>query len=385
MNVMDDLTDFFLQLEKTILAQKFTELESDTVEIKSCPSSTQDWSERYKSINAFLNTRGGYLILGITEVGRGEDRKYQVTGYDARAEDKLKDIPKIIFQDKERRTVDLTEYLPPPEIRTFMGARIAVQRVDAVPALKRFIYYKETAYKRNITGDHRITQSEIDRQHEFIQETAQAKELEILSGYGIEAIDLEKLNEYIYELNRLQKIETIKSTLEDAKSFLERKRFLSNNQLTVLGALVCGSYPGDLLGFRAHVHGYVTSANKNVTLAQDKKDMIDNVLPLLVQANNFVLRNIQAGIGTQQGGTLAVQYPEAVLRETINNALAHRDYSINKQIVISISPGKSVEISNPGKFKDQLLITLPPGLNNAPPILRVIPETKPRNPRLVDG
>lgn len=383
MNAMDDLTDFFLQLEKSILTGKFSELESDTIELKPCPSSSQDWTERYKSINAFLNTRGGYLILGIKEAGRNPDRKYEVTGYDASAENKLKEIINI-FQDEEKHNLNLTEYLPPPEIRVFMGERIAIQRVDAMPAVKRYVYFKDIAYKRILTGDHRILQPEIDRQNEFIQETAQAKELEILPGYGIDAIDLEKLNEYIYELNRLQKIETIKSTLEDAKSFLERKRFLSNDQLTVLGALVCGAYPGDLLGFKAHVHGYVTSTNKDVTLAQDKKDMIDNVLPLLVQANNFVLRNIQAGIGTQQGGTLAAQYPEKVLRETINNALAHRDYSINKQIVISISPGRNVEISNPGRFKDQLLITLPQGLNNAPPILRVIPETKPRNPRLVD-
>jgi ATP-dependent DNA helicase RecG len=380
---MDEITDFLLQLDATISTNKFVEMESDTIELKPCPSSTQDWSERYRSINAFLNTRGGCLILGIKEVGQGLSRKYEVSGYDATAENKLKEVTSV-FQDAERRPIDLTEYLPPPEIRQFMGARIAIQRVDAMPAVKRFVFYKDAAYKRILTGDHRIKQEEFERQQEYLEETAQAKELEILKGHGIESIDLDKLNEYIYELNRLQKIENIKPTLADAKSFLARKNFLINDTLTVLGALVCGAYPGDLLGFKSHVHGYVKSSSQSLALAQDKQDMIDNVLPLLIQSNNFVLRNIQAGISTQLGGSVTAQYPEAVLRETINNALAHRDYSINKQIVISISPGESIEVSNPGKFKDQLLITLPQGKNNEPPLLRVVPETKPRNPRLAD-
>jgi predicted HTH transcriptional regulator len=72
------------------------------------------------------------------------------------------------------------------------------------------------------------------------------------------------------------------------------------------------------------------------------------------------------------------------LRETINNALAHRDYSINKQVVISITPGKQIEISNPGRFRDQLLLNHPPVDSNQIPILRVVPETKPRNPKLAD-
>lgn len=380
---MDDLTLFLSQLQALIEQDRFEDIESDTIELKPCPSTGQDWTERFKSVNAFLNTRGGLLILGIKEQGRDAGRKYVVSGYDPAAESHLSQMRQI-FTDAEKHPLDLSEYLPPTEMRSFMGNRIAIQRVDALPAQKRFVFYKSQAYKRQLTGDLKINQAELDRQVEFLEEIAQARELEPLGTEGLECIDLDKLNEYIVQLNRLQKIETLKPSLQEAVPFLTRKRFLVDGRLTLLGGLVCGAYPGDLLGFRAHVHGYVNAAGQDSVVVQDKQDMIANVLPLLEQANAYVLRNIQAGVSISRGGTVNPQYPESVLRETINNALAHRDYSINKQVVISITPGRHIEIANPGKFRDQLLLNLAPTHPGDTPILRIVPETKPRNPRLAD-
>jgi ATP-dependent DNA helicase RecG len=381
---MDDLTPLLTRLAQLIGQGQFEELESDTVEIKACPSTTQDWSERYKSVNAFLNTRGGVLILGVKEVGQGQDRKYVFTGYDPACEPKILDVRRA-FTDREGHVQDLTEYLPPPEIHSFLDGRLAVQRVDELAVQQRFVCFKGTAYKRMLTGDTAVKQAELDRHLEFLEEIAQAKELEPLGTEGVESVDLDRLNEYIIQLNRLQRIESLKPSLEDATPFLARKRFLLDGKLTILGALVCGAHPEDLLSFRCHVHGYVNAPTREKVIVQDKQDMIGNVLPLLEQANAYVLRNIQAGVAPAQGGVVSAQYPEAVLRETINNALAHRDYSINKQVVISITPGRQIEISNPGRFRDQLLLNLPQ-IRGTPgaAILRVVPETKPRNPRLAD-
>lgn len=381
---MDDISALLSRLAYMVNQEQFEELESDTIEIKSCPSTTQDWTERYKSVNAFLNTRGGLVILGIKEIGQGAARRYVFSGYDAACEPKLLEVRRA-FTDREMRAQDLTEFLPPPELHQFLDGRIAIQRVDELPVQQRFVFFKGAAYKRLLTGDHLVKQAELDRHAEFLEEIAQAKELEPLGAEGVEAVDLDKLNEFIIQLNRLQKIENLKPTVDDAIPFLTRKRFLIDGRLTLLGGLVCGQHPSDLLGFRAHVHGYVNAPLRSQVIVQDKQDMIGNVLPLLEQANAYVLRNIQASIAPAHGGTVAAQYPEAVLRETINNALAHRDYSINKQVVISITPGRQIEISNPGRFRDQLLLNFPQAYgSNSAAILRVVPETKPRNPRLAD-
>lgn len=381
---MDELDILLNRLVALMVQGRFEELESDTIEFKPCPANAQDWGESYRSVNAFLNTRGGILIFGIREVGQGGERKYVFSGYQPDAEPKLKELNHA-FTDVEKRPLDCTEYLPPPEIRSFLDGRLAVVRVDELPAQKKFAFYKGQAFKRLLTGDHVIKQVELDRYAEFLEETAQAKELARLGQEDIHSVDLDRLNEYILQLNRLHRVESLKPTLEDALPFLTRKRFIIDGRLTVLGALVCGQYPGDLLGFRAHVHGYVNAPKQTSVVVQDKQDMIGNILPLLEQANAYVLRNIQVGVGVEQGGSVAAQYPEAVLRETINNALAHRDYAINKQVVISITPGRHIEISNPGRFRDQLLIQCAlDASRQLAPLLRVVPETKPRNPRLAD-
>ena len=60
---------------------------------------------------------------------------------------------------------------------------------------------------------------------------------------------------------------------------------------------------------------------------------------------------------------------------------AHRDYSIDRQVIIKIKPGAHLSISNPGRFRDRLLVEK---LGGAAPLLRILPEAKPRNPKLAD-
>ena len=69
------------------------------------------------------------------------------------------------------------------------------------------------------------------------------------------------------------------------------------------------------------------------------------------------------------------------MRETVNNALAHRDYSIDRQAIISIKPGHHVSIRNPGSFRPHLLIEHP---DDPIPLRRIMPEAKARNPKLAD-
>jgi ATP-dependent DNA helicase RecG len=146
---------------------------------------------------------------------------------------------------------------------------------------------------------------------------------------------------------------------------------------TLLGMLVCGKTPDYFLHWRSQVDAYVELPGDMPT---NKKVFNDNILPLLEQSQAFVFRNIQTGISLEKGGTKTFEYPKELIRECINNSLAHRDYSIDYFVNINIVPGKHIEIKNPGRFKEQLLIT---DETTDVPIRRIVANNpKANNPKL---
>ena len=94
---------------------------------------------------------------------------------------------------------------------------------------------------------------------------------------------------------------------------------------TTLGALVCAAHPDEVLGFRAQAHCYVDVPQE---VARDTQDFVGGVLQLMESSLGYLLRNTQVGISARQGGMSVPEYPEDLLRETVNNARAHRDYGL---------------------------------------------------------
>jgi len=374
------------ELSQLIQQGRFASLETDALEIKPVPADGGEWTERHKTINAFLNTRGGIMVLGVREEGTGPARRYVITGWKDHAEPKLKEVSKQ-FTDDNGVAQDLSDCFPPMQLRDLPGGRVAVVYIDELAADRKFVFYRNTAYKRILTGDHKITPAELEAQEEFKREASHARELQPVAGLTLADLDLDKLNQFIYQLNQPVPVESIKPDLEQARPFLERKYFLKNGAITVLGALVCAQHPGDCLGFRSHVHGYVdmpsqtSDADPASQVVRDKQDFVDNILQLMESGLGYLLRNIQVGVSAREGGTSQPQYPVALLRETVNNALAHRDYSIDRQVILSIEPGRHIAIQNPGAFRPQLLIE---AADDAIPLYRILPEAKPRNPKLAD-
>lgn len=363
------------QVQECIGNNTFTELETDKIELKDL-SAGGDWRELYRSICAFLNTNGGIIIVGIKE--NSAKTAYSFTGFNANNESKLKDIPRQFTSDTGQ-PLDLTEYIRPDlfEIRDFMSGRVCILYIEKLPEDKKYVMYEGIGWERKLTGDHKITTTAVERQKELRTELELARELRCVDDTSLENLDLDKLNDYIQRLNQGMKVETLKADIPSAISFLERKKFTVNAKPTLLGMLVCGVDLYDYVQGRCQVDGFVESP---IDIAGNKKVFKDNIIPLLENSIGFIFTNISTGISTVKGGTTTFEYPQRLIRETVNNALAHRDYSVEKFVNITISPGKHIEIRNPGKFRKEQILRI----NGEAPVRRIIPIPKAQNPRLAD-
>lgn len=371
------------RVEACITENRYEVIETDKVELKDFSGGVS--AELYKSACAFLNAEGGMIIIGVHESEK--DKRYSFKGYNPQIENHLKELPKK-FTNQQDQTVDLTFSFPPPEIIDFMGGKICVVYVEKLDEERKYVFYKGEAYKRKITGDHVLKPEEIKAQNELKAELENVRELKTVDNATLETLDVDKLNQYIIRLNRDVKIETLKADIHSALSFLSRKAFILSNKPTLLGMLVCGRNLEDYVGARCQVDGFVdlpiqVSENKQALIAENKQVLKDNILALMERSVGFVYKNIQVGVSHINSGTPTPEYPEQLIRETVNNALAHRDYSIDKFVNIIIKPNESIEIRNPGNFRQEQKLEFNDPVNKIR-FRRIIPIAKARNPRLAD-
>ena len=374
---MKEVEKILNRLEDCIQNNYYEPVETEIVELKPTPPNLNGAKEMLKSVCAFLNTNGGILILGIKDNNNVSPKNYELKGYKEDFENVLKLIGKQ-FTDKDGRDLDVSEFILNYSVKEFLTDRVCVVYIDKLPEEQKYVFFENVAYRRILTGDTKMDSDTIEKHEEFKEEIRNARELNIEPNTTLENIDLDKLNDYIYLLNTEIRTESPKTGIENAQAFLSRKKFVIGENVTTLGMLVCGKNVKDYLGWRAQIDGFVDTS---VEVADDKKTLVDNVIPLMEKSYAYILKNIQIGVTIDNGGTSKPEYPKQLLRETINNAIAHRDYSINKYVNINIKPNAFIEIRNPGSFKKQLLIDL---VEDEIPVRRIIPDSKPRNPNLAD-
>jgi ATP-dependent DNA helicase RecG len=375
---MRAIEKILLEIENCIKTDTFKNLEHDKLELKDNSHIASGWKEVYKTACAFLNTSGGILLIGVFE--DLENKKFIIPGYNKSNEEKTKAI-KRVFTDENKNEVDLSQYFIDYEINEILGKEVLAIYIDPLPEELKYVYFEGYAFERQITGDHKITASKISAQHDYKIELQNAKELQPILNTSLDNLDVNKLNDYIHILNKDIFTEVIKTDIESSKSFLVRKGFVTKNfEPTILGALVCAKNVDDLLGNRSQIDCYVDTAG--IKIAENKKILKDNILSLMEKALSFVIQNIQVGVGAESSGISIPEYPLRLLRESINNSLAHRDYGIFKFTNINIVPNKHIEIRNPGRFKAELIIE---DIDNPVPVRRIIPgNSKPNNPKLAE-
>ncbi len=377
---MDIISKNLSIIAHCITENTYQEIETERFE---CKNLAGGWGKDFqKTVCAFLNSNGGVIIIGIQDKNNAKPPHYSFTGYqNSDANEKyLKQNLLSLFKDKTGTPIDLSQNLQ-LEIRDFLDGRVAVLYVEELSAEHEYAFYENKAYKRVLTGDHVLSDAEIESYEEIKREIIQNNELEVVLGTSLVNVDLEILNNFIYEYNRGKKRgESLKKSKEEARTFLYHQGFLREDQLTILGMLVCGTEPQRFIQGMCECDGYVIIP-KAPQVAKSKEIIEDNIIELIRRSQNFVWRNIQVGIGYSNGGTALPEYPETLIRECINNAFAHRSYTNERFVIIEIRPQESLMIRNPGLFERRQRIHQDTAIGK---IRRIIPFQVARNPKLTN-
>lgn len=349
---MEKLIDKILnEIEECILTNQYRRIESENIELKDFSFEGKvKWDSVMQTVCAFLNTDNGIIIMGIYEDVK--DKKYELRGFNFDHEGSLKEALKR-FTDELNHPKEIINHIH-LEQKDFMGKKLMVMYVDSLPADEKFVFYKKDGYERIMSADELISPINLEKQLEYKEEVRNAKELQPVVNAKLTDLDKDKLNEYIKQSNSEFKTQNLLTSIEDAKQFLTFNGMYRNNRPTILGMLVCGNNLSYYLNFRCQVDAYVEMP---VDLPVNKKVITNNVIPLLVESYNFVLRNIQTGISVEKGGTRTFEYPLELIRECINNSLAHRDYTIDQFVNVNILPSKHIQIKNPVGLKNNYYLS----------------------------
>jgi predicted HTH transcriptional regulator len=366
-------------------------LENEQIELKGA-STSGEWKSIPETINAFLNTEGGVLILGMAEKDEGGNRSYKSVGFNPNDEPKISALfDKFTSDVNGNQPINLISQLLGVHFDTVHNTQVAIVYVEKLPEDKKYCFLNGKAYRRIGTADKKLTDQEIAKQEAYRQTLITSTELNPIPNTELSAqyVSLDRINAYIHQYNQalgsagpaFRLLTDL--TAEDSLNFLRNRKFIdSQNRLTILGGMVTGRDPHALLGGRAQVDCWVESDQVFETVAADKQSIRGNLLELLEHANRFVERNTRRGLTAKDGGEPQPEYPIALTREVMNNALAHREYSLDDFVRLSIFPQDRLEISNPGRFRPEVSSVFEAeGFQ----FRRLLPNvTKPVNPNLAD-
>ncbi len=362
-------------IEKSIGSNQFIDVEKSKIELKDL-STKGDWISLKETVCAYLNTDGGIVIAGVRE----RDKQYKFSGFERNNESKIIELQHSVYKNDNDVFLDLYNNIYFDYYTFNKGDKRFDLMIIAVYPLSddlKYVSFNGKYYERKLTQDKVILLNKVNQQKEYKQELEYAKEISPIDNARLNDLSVDKVNNYITLLNREIRSETLKPSLSKAKPFLSNQHFIKDDKVTLLGMLICGTDPFHFLTSRVEVNAYYDTGSE---ISKDKKIFRTDVLNLMEESFRYVWGNIKINRTISDGGKSEPEYPEKLIRETINNALAHRDYSIDNFVTIRVEPNQFIEIKNPGSFKEKIKIIHTETDIEIRRIIPGIPESK--NPKL---
>lgn len=280
--------------------------------------------ETVETIGAFANTKGGEVIIGISD-------KSKIKGIS---------IGKATLNDWTNQITQSTEPRIIPEIEQakIEGKEIVIIRIKEYPI--KPVSVKGKCFRRLGSSNRTMTAQEISEMH--LHSIGSSWDAFPAQGKTIIDIDFKKVSKYIKEANAngRRKIE------DEPKDVLQKLEFVKDKKATWAAILVFGKEPQRPLSQSAVHCGRFkidkTQILDDLMIETDLVSQVDEVI-------KFITRHISVRYEFEGKPKRKEvwEYPLEALREAVINAIVHRDYSVFSNVQVEIYDDR-IEIWNPG-------------------------------------
>ncbi len=321
---------------------KLSEIEWEDFEVKEAKSEVPKNS--WETISAFANTNGGWLILGVKQIGK----IFEFTGV-GNAEKIEQDFLNTLRGGKFNTFLDTEQKLFKFEEKTLLGFYIK-------PSNKKPIYFNTPAntFIRRGSSDQRATKEEIDSM--FRDQTFGTKTSEKVSGTNRESLNNTSLNRYRDYMARFNPDVSYNRFTEE--EFLTKLRIIENGNCTYGGLLMLGNR--DIIerhfpDFRIDLLEIPGTSYSDAKLRYTYRlDEHENLWEYYFECFSRLKNRVDVKFTlTSDGFGQELSAGLIAIREALVNLLMHTDY---------FSPGKpririfdhSIEFYNPGGLPKDL-------------------------------
>lgn len=274
---------------------------------------------------AFANASGGYIVLGVDN--NGNPAKAQLR-FEA-------------LRDYENRIATATEpsVSVDAEKVAFRDATVVVLKVPENPL--KPVAYKGRSFMRKGSVNHQMTPVEIAECH--LKSTGASMDAVIMSGVTRADLDMDEVRKYMAKA--IAEGRRNFSQNDDPWLVLNKLQLVkSEAEITRAACLLFAKEP-QIMFSQAIIHA--GAFRDEGALILDSCDVGGNIQNQVDKTIEFIKRNIRRSIvvSGKAEHDRVWEYPIEALRETITNAICHRDYCSPHDIQIKILEDRLVVIS----------------------------------------
>jgi ATP-dependent DNA helicase RecG len=315
-----------------IIKDLLKEGESETVEFKPSLSQMDKITE---SISAFSNTKGGTVIIGVSDKG-------EVLGVN---------IGKNTIESLANQIKQNTYPMAYPSIRIEEIDKKQVVVIEVVEGEQKPVLAFGRAFMRVGKSNQKLGYDEI---RNLALETSKVYWDERVSEEIIlEDIDGERISWFLKEAMKQRGLNIPEDS--PVKDTLMKLKLLKNGKLTNAALLL---FLKKSIFLQSEIKCIRFSGNESIKPYIDFQTIEGTVFDLIDQAMEFVFRNMRKSIRLVAGNVQReeiYEYPPHAIREAIVNAIAHRDYESSSKVQVRIFDNR-IEIWSPGKLPDEITI-----------------------------